>query len=89
MAYGRGWGLLLNNMCRYKKKIRRNIFSLVWNFAHENFSSNHFVRPGKKIQYLDVSILAAGPLITVPLKFGEYLILYSQERNMRIAGYRL
>ena len=20
MAYGRGWGLLLNNMCRYKKK---------------------------------------------------------------------
>ena len=37
----------------------------------------------KKIHYLDISLLAAGPLITVSL------IIYPQERNMTIAGYRL
>ena len=43
------------------------IFSLVWNFDHENFSSWHLWYQAKKIQYLDISLLAAGPLITVSL----------------------
>ena len=58
---------LLNNMCRYQKKLRKNIFSLVWNFDHENFSSSHLWYQAKKIHYLDISLLAAGPLITVSL----------------------
>ena len=63
-------------MSRYQKKLRTKVFSLVWNFDHENFFSSHFVIPGKKIECLDISLLAAGPLITVPLKFGRFLILY-------------
>ena len=78
---GGGGGYLIAECARCRKKnYGKNIFSLVWNFDHENFSSSHFVIPGKKtekkIQYLDISLLAVGPLITVPLKFGRYLILY-------------
>ena len=44
----------------------------------------------KKFQCLDISLLAAGSLITVPLKIWTVSnIIYPQERNMRIAGYRL
>ena len=85
MAYGRGWGLLLNNMCRYQKKITEK------HENHENFSSNHFVIPGKKIQYLNDGF----PLSSRPSNYSALEIwrvsniIYSQERNMRIAGYRL
>ena len=41
---------LLNNMCRYQK-IRKNVFSLVWNFDQENFSSSHFVILGKNLHF--------------------------------------
>ena len=49
-------------MRRYQKYYGKAFFPLVWNFDHENFSSSHLVIPGK-IQYLDISFLAAGPLI--------------------------
>ena len=45
--------------------------------------------PGKKIHYLDISLLAAGPLITVSLSLDGIYIIYPQERNMTTAGYRL
>ena len=55
---------MLNNMCRYQKNYGAAFFPLVWNFDHENFSFSHLVIQGKKIQYLDISLLAAGPLIS-------------------------
>ena len=43
----------------------------------------------KKIQYLNISLLAARPLITVSLSLdGISNIIYPQERNMTTAGYR-
>ena len=43
----------------------------------------------KTIQYLDISFLAADPLITVSLSLdGISNIIYPQERNMTTAGYR-
>ena len=81
---------MLTNMSRYQKKLRTKVFSLVWNFDHENFFSSHFVIPGKKNRVFRYFPLSSRPFNYSALKIWTISnIIYPQERNMRTAGYRL
>ena len=47
-----------------KKNYGKEFFPLVWNFDHENLAIVIWWYQAKKIQYLDISLLAAGPFIS-------------------------
>ena len=81
----------LFNCAVTKKNYGKVFFPLVWNFDHENLAIIIWWYQAKKIQYLDISLLAAGPLISYSaLKIWTVSnIKNPQERNMRTAGYRL
>ena len=77
MAYARGWGLFNCWItCAVTKKLRKNIFSLVWNFDNENFSSSHLWYQAKNNPIFTYFPLSSRPSNYSVLKFGRYLMLY-------------
>ena len=64
-----------------KKNYGKNIFSLVWNFDRENFSSSHLWYQAKNNPIFRNFLLSSRPSDYSVLKVGRYLILYIRGRN--------